>query len=92
MSDTLIRKWALNILQKSKKRSRYWPLVWIICAILFLLLYSYHNTEPILVGAVIFLFAAIIWAERKAFSEIIEEKDNQINSLKEKETKSNNAT
>jgi len=49
---------------------------------MFIYLYSQHKTGPILVGAVIFIFAAVMWTERRAFSEIIDEKDKQIEALK----------
>ena len=48
---------------------------------MFIYLYSLHKTGPILVGAVIFIFAAVMWTERRAFSEIIDEKDKQIEAL-----------
>ena len=81
MSDTLIHKWALYIHRKSKQRWKYWPIVWIGCSIFFITLYSYHKTGPILVGAVIFIFAAVMWTERRAFSELIDEKEKQIEAL-----------
>ena len=81
MGDTIIRKWALYIHRKSMHRWKYWPIVWVVCAIFFIVLYSYHKTGPILIGAVIFIFAAVMWTERRAFSEIIEEKERQIEAL-----------
>ena len=87
MGDTLLHKWALYVQRKTIKRWKYWPIVWIACSILFVVLYSYYKTGPILVGAVLFLFAALLWAERRAFSEIIDEKDKKIEALEANKNK-----
>ena len=79
-----MHKWAFYILKKSQKRSKIWPFIWLVCAILFLILYVIHHTTSILVGIVLFLAAALIWAERKAFSEILEEKEKTITALEKK--------
>ena len=82
MSDPILHKWALYIHRKSKQSRKHWPVVWLLCSIILIYLYSLHKTGSILVGAVIFIFAATMWTERRAFSEIIDEKDKRIEALK----------
>ena len=49
-----------------------------VLVLFFYLPYSWSSFA----AAVIFIFAAVMWTERRAFSEIIDEKDKQIEALK----------
>lgn len=81
MKTKLRRKWTLYLIQRHKNKSNMWFIVWLICALLFFILYSIHKTEGTLVGIFISLFAAFIWQERKGFCEIIEEQEGKIRKL-----------
>jgi hypothetical protein len=74
------------------KRSKYWPIAWLASSVLFIILYSYHRIETVLVGAVIFFLASIWWTERRAFSELIRKREDQIEALKKTMDKEGGAT
>ena len=82
MKETLIHKWAWYILRRTKKQSRIWSFLLLLLAFVFIGLYAYHKTVPMLVGTFLLLFGALMWAERKAYCDIIEEKEKQIEELK----------
>ena len=80
MNIPISHRWTLYVARKSK--GRCWPYIWIAFSLAWVGFYFWSGLGLWLVFSIVWAIIALIYVERRAFYEILQAKESEIDQLR----------